>query len=92
MAAPLVGLEEDFVGQHVELLLHLALHVLAAGAAQHATQRALGHRMADLLAGARHHLDEEAQVGRSVVAASLFDQVATEGNAGHGRLRRWGRG
>ncbi|MCY1312696.1 hypothetical protein D9M70_631400 [compost metagenome] len=43
--------------------------------------------MADFLAGARHHLDEEAQVGRSVVTAGLLDQIATQGYAGHERLR-----
>src|SRR3989338_4409218 len=44
--------------------------------------------MADFLARARHHFDKEPQVGRGVIAAGLLDQVAAEGNAGHGRLRR----
>jgi hypothetical protein len=34
MAAPLVGLDQDVVGNHVELLLRLTLHVVAAGLAQ----------------------------------------------------------
>ncbi|MDT4882805.1 hypothetical protein FQZ97_1187900 [compost metagenome] len=43
--------------------------------------------MADFLAGARYYLDEEAQVGRGIVAAGLLDQIAAQGNTGHGRLR-----
>jgi len=81
VAAPLVGFQQDFVGEHVELFLHFALHVLAAGAAQHAAQRALGNLVADRLARARHDLDEKAQIRRGVVAASLLDEVATEGYA-----------
>ncbi len=88
VAAPLVGFEEDFVGDHVELLLHFALHVFAVQAAQHAAEGALGHLMADRLAGPRHDFDKETQVGRGVVAASLLDQVAAQGDAGHGRLRK----
>lgn len=88
VAGPFVGFQQDLVGHHVQLLLHLALHVLGAHAAEHAAQRALGHRMADFLAGTRHDLDEEAQVGRGVVAAGLLDQIAAQGNAGHGWLRR----
>ncbi|MNE63131.1 hypothetical protein D3C80_1584620 [compost metagenome] len=87
MTAPLVGFQEDFVGQHVELLLHFALHVLGFHAAEHATQGTLGHLMADGLAGPRHHFDKETQIGGSVMAAGLFDQIAAQGNAGHGWLR-----
>ena len=41
VTAPLVGLEQDFVGDHVELLLRLALHVVGTGLAEHARERAL---------------------------------------------------
>ncbi|MCY1534343.1 hypothetical protein D9M68_697120 [compost metagenome] len=87
MAAPLVSLQKDFVGQHVELLLHFALHVLGLHAAEYAAQSTFGHLMADGLAGPCHHFDKEAQIGGSVVATGLLDQIATQGNAGHGRLR-----
>jgi selenide, water dikinase len=63
VAAPLVGLEQDLVGDHVELLLRLALHVLRARRAQHAGERALADGDADRLAGARDDLDQQAQVG-----------------------------
>ena len=83
MAAPFVGLDQHLVGDDVELLLHLALHVLAAGAAQHAAQGALVDGVADALAGACHHFQQQAQLGRDVaVDALLFDQVAGEGNLG----------
>ncbi|MND67602.1 hypothetical protein D3C80_590220 [compost metagenome] len=91
VAAPLVGFQQDFVGHHVQFLLHFALHVLGTHAAEHAAQRALGHRMADLLARARDDLDEEAQIGRRVVASGLLDQVATQGNAGHGMAPEGGK-
>ncbi|MNY37801.1 hypothetical protein D3C86_1723860 [compost metagenome] len=87
MTAPFVGFEQDLVGDHVELFLHFALDVFSAHAAQNATQGAFGHGVVDLLAGTRHHFDQEAQIGRSVVAAGLLNQIATQGNAGHGRLR-----
>ena len=88
MAAPFVGFEEDLVGDHIEFLLHFALHVLAVQAAQHAAEGALGHLMTDRLAGPCHDFDKETQVGRGIVAASLLDQVAAQGDAGHGRLRK----
>nr|GFD57453.1 hypothetical protein [Tanacetum cinerariifolium] len=78
----------DFVGHHVQLLLHFTLNILSTHAAQHATQGAFGYCVADFLARTRHHFDKEAQIGRSVVAAGLLNQIATQGNAGHGELRR----
>jgi hypothetical protein len=77
MAAPFVGFEQDFVGNHVELLLHLALHVVAAGAAQHAGQAALADGDGDGLAGARDDFDQQAQVvGNDVLVALFLDQEA----------------
>ena len=90
VAAPFVGFEQDFVGQNVQFLLHFALHVFSAHAAQDTAQCAFGNGVADFLASTRHHFDKEAQIGRRVVAAGLLDQIATQGNAGHGRLRRMG--
>ncbi|GJB83562.1 hypothetical protein KAM380_080270 [Aeromonas caviae] len=47
--------------------------------------------MADFLARTRHHFDQEAQIGRGIVAAGLLNQIATKGNAGHVWLRKdWG--
>ena len=90
VAAPLVRLEQDFVGDHIQLLLHLALHVLAAGLPERIGQSALAHRVADRLDCARDHLDQKAQLGADALAvALLLDQELAEGDAGHGvRLRR----
>src|SRR3546814_5603778 len=63
--APGVGLQQDVVAQHVELLLRLALDVdartavAALGVTEHAAQRALADRHRDPLAGARDHLRSE---------------------------------
>src|SRR5690606_3130798 len=81
VTAPLVGLEQNLVGQDVELLLHFALDVLAVSATQYAAKGALGDRVADFLARSCHDLDEKAQISRGVVTASLLDEVATEGYA-----------
>jgi hypothetical protein len=87
VTAPFVGFEQDFVGHHVEFLLHFALNVFSTHAAEHTTQGAFGYCVADFLARTRHHFDKEAQIGRSVIAAGLLNQIATQGNAGHGELR-----
>ena len=92
VTAPFVGFKQDLVGDHIELLLHFTLHVFGAHAAQNTTQGAFGHGVADLFASTRHHFDEETQISRRVVAAGLLDQIATQGNAGHVRLRTRGRG
>jgi hypothetical protein len=82
VAAPFVGLDQHLVGDDVQLLLHLALHVLAAGRAQHAAQGALVDGLADALAGAGHHFEQQAQLARDVaVDALLLDQVAGEADA-----------
>jgi hypothetical protein len=79
VAAPFVGFDQHFVGDDVELFLDFALHVLALGAAQHAAQRAFVDGVADALAGARHHFQQQAQLpGDEAVHALLFDQVAGE--------------
>ncbi len=61
VAAPFVGVEQDVVGQHVELLLRFALHVVAAGFAEHAAfaaQGALADGDGNGLAGAGDDFDQ----------------------------------
>ena len=74
VAAPLVGLQQDLVGDDVELLLRLALHVVGAGLAEHAGERALGNVDADRLHRARDDFDQQAQLGVDAPGALLLDQ------------------
>ena len=84
MPAPFIRLQQQLIGDDVELLLHLALHILAVEAAQHLAQRALRHRMADRLARARHRLDQQAQFGGQGIGMSLlFDEKPGQRGAGH---------
>ncbi|MNJ69194.1 hypothetical protein D3C77_655170 [compost metagenome] len=79
MAAPFVGFKQDLVGQHVQLLLHFALDVFAFQAAQDAAQGALADRMADGLAGARDHFDQQSHFRRQGLGgALLLHQVLSE--------------
>ncbi len=80
VAAPLIGFEEDFVGDHVQLFLHLALDVVGAGGPQHIGQGALAHGNGDGLAGAGNDFDQETQVGGDVLVALGLDQVARKGD------------
>ena len=92
VAAPFVGLEQDLVGDHVELLLDLALHVLGLGAAEHAREPALADGDGDGLAGPCDHLDEKPEVGGDELLGALFlDQELGERDASHGFcLAGWG--
>lgn len=83
MPAPFVGLEEDLVREHIELLLRFPLDILAARLAEHLTQRPFADRDRDLLAGARHHFDQQAQ--RRIDAAGVlpFDEVSGERDPRH---------
>jgi hypothetical protein len=63
MSAPLVGLEQDLIGQDVQLLLNLALDVLRPEAAEDTTQLTLVDGVADRLAGSCNHLNEETELG-----------------------------
>ena len=89
MAAPFVGLNQHFVGNDIKLFLDFALHVFAAGAAHHVTERAFVDRAADAFAGAGDHFDQQAQLGRNVaVKTLLLNQVARQGNfLGHQELQ-----
>lgn len=81
VAAPFVGLDEHLVGDDVQLLLDLALHVLALGRAEHAAQRTLVDGLANALARTGHHFEQQAQLARNeAVGALLLDEVAGEGN------------
>ena len=85
VAAVLVGFEQDFVGDHIQLLLGFALHVAGAGRAEHAGKGPLVDAVRDRLAGAGHDFEQQTQLGRDgVVLALLFDQVAGEVDALHG--------
>ena len=84
MAAPFVRFEQDLVGDDVEFFLYFALHVFRVGRAQHLAQGALADGVADGLAGARDHFDQQAQFGRdAVVRALFFDQVLRKTDAFH---------
>jgi hypothetical protein len=93
MPTPLIGFEQDFVRQHIELFLHLSLHVLGARRPQHAAERALADRDRDRLACARDDFDQQAQVGVDVMLVALFlDQELGQryGFRGFaGRFHRW---
>ena len=82
VAAPFVGLDQHLVGDDVELLLHLALHVFAVGAAQHVAERALVDGDRDVLAGARDDLDQQPQLARdAAMFALLLDEVLGQADA-----------
>ncbi|MNY12923.1 hypothetical protein D3C86_1460290 [compost metagenome] len=84
VAAPLVGVEQHFIGDDVQLLLGLALHIAGAGRAEHAREGALAHGVGNGLAGARHHLDQQPELRLDrVVLALLLDQIAGEADACH---------
>src|SRR6478609_1399514 len=85
VAAPLVGLEQDLVREHVELLLRLALHVDGIERAMAVGERALAHAGADALAGAGDRLEEQAQIRVDEVLVALpGDEELGEGDAAHG--------
>ena len=62
VSAPFVCLDEDLVGQHVELRLRLALHVGRANGSEHIAERALTNRVRDGLARTRDRLEQQPQL------------------------------
>ena len=62
VAAPLVGFNQHFVADDVELFLQLTLEVGGSGGAEHIAQGPLVHGDGDALAGARHDFDQQAQL------------------------------
>jgi hypothetical protein len=73
-AAPVAALQDHVVGGDVELHLLLALHVLGAGLAEVAAERALrGHRRDGL--DRRSNVDQQrAKIARAFDAFELLDQ------------------
>ena len=82
---PLVGLDEDVVGEHVQLFLGLALDVLAAGATQDAHQGAVVHQVGDDLAGGHHVVEERGEIARGAADPALFldDELGDGGTVVH---------
>jgi hypothetical protein len=88
MSAPGVGLEQHVVGDHVELLLRLALdvHALSSWGAhipEHAAQCALADRDRDCLAGAGDDLDQQAQVRIDAAGALFLDEESCQRSGRH---------
>ena len=54
-------LDDDFVGNHVELLLHLPLDVHVAGRAENVRESGTSHFVRDHLAGERHVIEDTGQ-------------------------------
>src|SRR5205807_8905616 len=72
--------------QHVELLLHFAVHVAARRRAQAVAERALVDARADRLAGAGDGLDQQAQVGIDQLLVALpLDQELGQVDTSHGQ-------
>ena len=84
MAAPLIGIQQNFVGDHIQLLLYFTLHVIGAGSAHSITEVALANGYGNGLAGTGDDFDEQTQVRIQCFGfALLFDQEAGEWDA-HG--------
>jgi hypothetical protein len=79
--APLAAADHDLVGQHVELLLGLALHVLAAVLAEVAAERPLGRHGGDGLDGGRHVDQQRPEVLSPGDAGELLNQELGERGA-----------
>ncbi len=83
MPAPFVRLNENFVGDDVELLLGLTLDVVGAGFSEHPREGAFGNIDADGLDGPGDYFDEQAQVRRDQAGTLLLDQKLGEGDTAH---------
>ncbi len=83
VAAPFVGFNQGFVGDDVQLFLHFALHVFAAGGAHDFAQLAFVHGKADALAGAGNHFQQQAQLrGDAAIDPLFFHQVTGKADRG----------
>ena len=89
-ATPLGGLDHRVVGQHVQLLLLLALHVGVLHGTQvatrlriggHAAEGALGRHRRDGLDGGRHVHQQRGQLALVLNILQLLDQELGEGGA-----------
>src|SRR3569623_767897 len=83
VARPVGGFDHHIIGDHVELLLILALHVLGAGTTQHARERALVHGVRDHFGGGDDIVEQQSELaGGAGDAALLFDDELGDGDAG----------
>src|SRR3546814_6837604 len=73
MAAPLIGLQQDLVRQHIELLLRLTLNIAGAGIAKYTAPCALVDGMRDRLTGAGAPLDQHEQIHLATARAPLLN-------------------
>ncbi len=72
MAGPFVGAQEHVVGDHVQFLLILALHVLGAGGAEHPDQRAVVDQIGNHLAGSDDVIEQGGEITGGVLDVTLF--------------------
>ena len=86
-------LDDDFVGDDVELLLHFALHILAHRRAEDIGEAGAAHLVGDHLAGERHVVEDAGQFTRRLREhALLLDDEALDGDdrrrsmLDHGRI------
>ncbi len=87
MAAPFIGLDQNLVRQHVELLLRLALDVAGPGIAQHAAQGALADRMRNRLARPGDDFDQQTQIRVDLIRTLRLDQKARQRHLFHENSR-----
>ena len=79
LPAPQIGFQQRVVGDHVQLLLGFPLHVLGAHITQIVVQGPLADGLADALAGAGHHFQQQAQLsGDQPLLALHLHQVLGE--------------
>ena len=81
VAAPFVGIKQNFVGDDIQLLLDFTLHVIRSGAAHGIAKVALTNCDGNSFTGTRNDFDQQAQIGvKIIVRALLFDQKAGQRN------------
>src|SRR5580698_2039852 len=80
-ATPFAAAQHHVIRQHIELLLSLALHVLAADVTKVAAERSFGCHGRDRLDGRGHIHQQGAQIRRALDAAQLLDQKFRERRA-----------
>ena len=79
LPTPQIGFQQRVVGDHVQLLLGFPLHVLGAHVTQIVVQGSLADGLADALAGAGHHFQQQAQLaGNQSLLALHLHQVLGE--------------
>ena len=86
VAGPFVALDEQVVGDHIQLFLGLALDVLGVGGAEHAHQAAVADGAGDGLAGDDDVVDQRGEIARHTLDLPLFfdDEFSDGGTDRHG--------